>query len=246
MTVERLAPLVALALIDSTSFGTLLIPLWLMLVPGRPRPGRIVLFLGTVAAFYLLLGMALLLGASVLLDVLQGAGDSPPLRIAQLGAGLGLMALGARMEPWTTAGKERRAAQRAAKQARTGPSLFVRMRGYATDPSAPVGAVVVFALTAAVIEAASMIPYLAAIGLLTASELSLLGRSVVLFGYCLVMITPALLLLLARLFLHDHVAPVLKKLESLLSRHTNGAMAWVVFLVGLSLAGDSLSRLARP
>jgi hypothetical protein len=31
------------------------------------------------------------------------------------------------------------------------------MRRYATDPSAPVGAVIVFALTAAVIEAASMI-----------------------------------------------------------------------------------------
>jgi hypothetical protein len=245
MTIERLAPLVALALIDSTSFGTLLIPLWLMLVPGRPRPGRIALFLGTVAAFYLLLGMALLLGASMLLVMLQAAGDSQPLRIAQLVAGLGLMALGARMEPWTTAGKERRAAQRAAKQARTGPSLFVRMRGYATDPSAPVGAVVVFALTAAVIEAASMIPYLAAIGLLTTSELSLLGRSVVLVGYCLVMITPAFLLLVARLFLHDDVAPLLKKVESLLSRHTNVAMAWVVFLVGLSLAGDSLSRLVR-
>jgi hypothetical protein len=238
MTIELLAPLVALALIDSTSFGTLLIPLWLMLVPGRPRPGRIVLFLGTVAAFYLLLGMALLLGASMLLDLLQGAEDSQPLRIAQLGAGIGLMALGARMEPWTN--------RRAAKQARTGPSLFVRMRGYATDASAPVGAVVVFALTAAVIEAASMIPYLAAIGLLTASELSLLGRSVVLFGYCLLMITPALLLLVARLFLHDYVSPGLKRLEALLSRHTNGAMAWVVFLVGLYLAGDSLSRLARP
>jgi hypothetical protein len=245
MTIERLAPLIALALIDSTSFGTLLIPLWLMLVPGRPRPGRIVLFLGTVAAFYLLLGMALLLGASMLLELLEEAGDAQPLRIAQLVVGTGLMALGARMEPWTQAGKERRAARRGAKQARTGPSLFVRMRGYATDASAPVGAVVVFALTAAVIEAASMIPYLAAIGLLTASELSLLGRSVVLFGYCLVMITPALLLLVARLFLHDYVSPLLKKLESLLTRHTNGAMAWVVFLVGLYLAGDSLNRLVR-
>jgi hypothetical protein len=245
MTIELLAPLVALALIDSTSFGTLLIPLWLMLVPGRPRPGRIVLFLGTVAAFYLLLGMALLLGASMLLDLLQGAGDSQPLRIAQLVVGFGLMALGARMEPWTQAGKERRAARRAAKQTRTGPSLFVRMRGYATDASAPVGAVVVFALTAAVIEAASMIPYLAAIGLLTASELSLLGRSVVLFGYCLVMITPALLLLVARLVFHGSVSPVLRKLEALLSRHTNGAMAWVIFLVGLYLAGESLNRLVR-
>ena len=97
--------------------------MWLMLVPGRPRPWRIVLFLGIVAAFYLLLGMALLLGASMLLDMLQQAGDSQPLRIAQLVVGIGLMALGARMEPWTKAGKERRAARWAAKQARTGPSL---------------------------------------------------------------------------------------------------------------------------
>jgi hypothetical protein len=65
----------------------------------------------------------------------------------------------------------------------------------------------------------------------------------VLFGYCLVMIIPALLLLVSRLFLHDDVAPLLKKLESLLSRHTNGAMAWVVFLVGLYLAGDSWNSL---
>lgn len=189
--------------------------------------------------------MALLLGASMLLDMLQAAGDSQPLRIAQLVVGIGLMALGARMEPWTMVGKERRAARRAAKQARTGSSLFVRMRGYATDASAPIGAVVVFALTAAVIEAASMVPYLAAIGLLTASELSLLGRSVVLFGYCPVMITPALLLLVARLFLHDDVSPVLNRLEAFLSRHMNGATAWVVFLVGLYLAGDSLNRLVQ-
>ena len=133
MNIELLAPLVLLALIDSTSFGTLLIPLWLMLAPGRPRPGRILLFLGTVAAFYLLLGIALLLGASTLFDMLQEAGNSQPLRIAQLAAGVGLMALGVFMEPWTKAGKERRAARRADTLARSGPSLQMRMRMRATD-----------------------------------------------------------------------------------------------------------------
>ncbi len=88
-----------------------------------------------------------------------------------------------------------------------------------------------------------MIPYLAAIGLLTASELSLAGRSTVLIGYCLVMIAPALLLLAARLLLHDHVAPVLAKLEAWLSRNTNEAMAWVAFLAGLYMFGDSLGTL---
>jgi hypothetical protein len=243
VNIELLTPLVLLALIDSTSFGTLLIPLWLMLAPGRPRPGRILLFLGTVAAFYLLLGLALLLGASMLFDTLQETGSSKPLRIAQMVVGFGLMALGVLMEPWTQAGKERRLARRAEKLARSGPSLQMRMRANATDASAPVGAVFVLALTAAVIEAASMIPYLAAIGLLTKSELSLGGRGAVLIGYCLVMIAPALLLLAARLLVHDHVAPVLTRLEAFLSRNANEAMAWVVFLVGLYIVGDSLHAL---
>jgi hypothetical protein len=95
----------------------------------------------------------------------------------------------------------------------------------------------------AVIEAASMIPYLAAIGLLTASELSLLGRSVVLFGYCFVMIVPGLLLLSARVSLHDSVSPVLIKLEVLLSRNASEAIAWVIFLLGLLMVGDSLHAL---
>lgn len=243
MNIELIAPLVLLALIDSTSFGTLLIPLCLMLVPGRPHPGRILLFLGTVAAFYLLLGIALLLGASTLLDALQETGNSQPLRVAQLVIGVGLMALGVFMEPWTKAGKERRLARRAEKLARSGPSLQMRMRERATDASAPVGAVIGLALIAGIIEAASMIPYLAAIGFLTTSELSLAGRGAVLFGYCLVMIVPALLLLAARLLLHDHVAPALKKLEAFLSRNANEAMAWVIFLVGLYLVGDSLGAL---
>ena len=244
MNIELLAPLAFLALIDSTSFGTLLIPLWLMLAPGRPRPERIVLFLGTVAAFYLLLGIALLLGASMLLNTLREAGNSQPLRLAQLVVGMALMAFGVQMEPWTKAGKEHRLARRAEKLARTGPSLLMRMRGHATDASAPVGAVIVFALTAAGIEAASMIPYLAAIGLLTASEPSLVGRSLVLFGYCLLMIAPALLLLATRILLHGHVSPILTKLEASLSRNSNGVIAWVISLVGLSMIFDSLNALA--
>ena len=243
MNTELIAVLVLLALIDSTSFGTLLIPLCLMLAPGLPHPGRILLFLGTVAGFYLLLGIALLLGASTLLDTLQEVGNSQPLRVAQLVAGVGLMALGVLMEPWTKAGKERRLARRTEKLARSGPSLQMRMRMRAIDPSVSVGAVIALALAASAIEAASMIPYLAAIGLLTASELSLTSRGAALFGYCLVMIAPALLLLAARLLLHDHVAPALTKLEDFMSRNANEAMAWVIFLVGLYVAGNGLDAL---
>lgn len=245
MSSELLAPLVLLALIDSTSFGTLLIPLWLMLAPGRPRAGRILLFLSTVAAFYLMLGMVLLLGASMLVDSWQAIANSQPLQIAQLVVGLGLMALGIFMEPWTKAGKERRLARQAEKLAREGPSLQMRMRANASDPSAPVSAILALAITAVVIEAASMIPYLAAISLLTASKLTPVTRHVVLFGYCLLMIAPALLLLAARVLLHDYVAAMLKKLEAKLSRHANEAVAWVVFLLGAYFVGESWNVLGE-
>jgi hypothetical protein len=89
-----------------------------------------------------------------------------------------------------------------------------------------------------------MIPYLAAIGFLTASELSLIGQSVVLFGCCLLMIMPALLLLAVRLTPHDYVSPILIKLEVFLSRNANEVIAWSLSLVGLYMVADSLKALA--
>nr|BFF20805.1 hypothetical protein GCM10025730_43260 [Promicromonospora thailandica] len=62
--------LVVLALVDSTSFGTLLIPVWLLMAPGRVRVGRMLLYLGSIAGFYALVGLAILLGADALGDTL--------------------------------------------------------------------------------------------------------------------------------------------------------------------------------
>ena len=50
-----------------------------------------------------------------------------------------------------------------------------------------------------------MLPYLAAIGLITTSDLSLTGSVAVLLSYCLVMVAPALVLLAARVLLHERL-----------------------------------------
>lgn len=64
MTIALYAQLAFLALIDSTSIGTLLIPLWLLLRPDARRIlPRILLYLGVLAGFYLLVGVAILSGA---------------------------------------------------------------------------------------------------------------------------------------------------------------------------------------
>ena len=61
--------LALLALIDGLSVGTLLIPVFLLLHPGRVRVGRILLYLVTIAAFYLVVGLLFLWGLVNLVDV---------------------------------------------------------------------------------------------------------------------------------------------------------------------------------
>lgn len=239
MSLELVAPLAVLALIDSTSFGTLLIPLWLMLAPGRVRSGRIVLFLATVAGFYLLLGVGLAVGALTLLDQVGDVLDSTPARVVQVVVGVVLMVLGLTIEPWTKAGKAKRAAARAAREEREGPGRLTRWRARATGDDGSARAVMALAVTAAAVESASMVPYLAAIGLLSTASLTLLEVVLVLAGYCVVMAVPALLLLGARVALHERITPLLQRVEGWMTRNANEALAWVLFLLGLYLAGSA-------
>ncbi|MGY1694097.1 MULTISPECIES: GAP family protein [unclassified Geodermatophilus] len=230
-----LLPLAGLALVDSTSIGTLALPLWLMAAPGRVRVGRVLLFLGTVAGAYLLLGVALVLGAGELLDPLRTALDSTPGRAVLVGVGVVLVVLGLTVEPWTRAGKERRRAARAAR----GPGRLARWRERARGDGPP-GAVVVLAATAVGIEAVSMVPYLAAIALLVTAGTGAGTAVAVLAGYCLVMVLPALVLLGARVALHDRLTPALARMEAWLSRNAGEATAWVLVLLGVYLVSDAL------
>jgi hypothetical protein len=229
-----LLSLVALALVDSTSVGTLVLPLWLMLAPGRVRVGRILTFLGAVAGSYLLIGVLLLLGAAELAGPLGAALDSTGGRVLQLVAGAVLVVLGLTVEPWTKAGKERR---RAAREAR-GPGRLARWRDRARGDG-PAGAVVTLAVVAVGIESVSMVPYLAAVALLATSGLGTLPAVGVLAGYCLVMVLPALVLLALRVTLHERLTPLLTRVEAWLSRGSGETVAWVLFLLGLYLVGDA-------
>ena len=99
------------------------------------------------------------------------------------------------------------------------------------------------ALGAAGIEAASMLPYLAGIGVLTASDLGWPGIAFVLAGYCVVMLLPALLLLGARVAARRLVEPLLLRLDVVLSRGAGEMIAWVVGILGFLIARDAATRL---
>ncbi|MCL8250533.1 GAP family protein [Aeromicrobium fastidiosum] len=228
MTVALLGTLVVLALVDSTSFGTLLIPIWLMLAPGRLRPGRIMVFLATVAAFYLVLGLALVAGVARFSDQVADALDARPVQAAQLVVGLALLAAGL----WTGFRRQRAPSGRLAQ-----------WRERAVGDEGSTRGLVVLAVTAALVEAASMVPYLAAIGLVGTADLSWPATAATLAAYCVVMVLPASLLLSGRMAASRVVEPVLRRVDDWMGRNAQENTAWILGIIGFVVASNAAQGL---
>ncbi len=260
--------LVVLALLDSTSFGTLAVPVWFLLAPGRPRAGRILVYLGTIAGFYLAVGVAVLLGAGALLERYQDAFTTRGFTWVQLVLGVALFALSFRFDGKRAA--RRRAAQEAAGiTPRPGRLQRWRERALGLDaaaaggapapgPGAPPGPgghtvlvrarpsvlpLVGLALGAGVVEVASMLPYLGAIGILSASGLPTATNVAVLAAYCLVMVLPALLLLAGRLTASRLVDPLLRRIDAWFAKNGEETTGWILGIIGAVLALRAASTL---
>lgn len=231
MTFALAGALVVLALIDSTSFGTLLIPIWLLLAPGRIRVGRVLVFLGTVAGVYLLLGVALVAGASALLGDLDALAEDPVVTRVQLVVGVGLL-----VGSFFIGGKKKDGEDRP-----RGRLLGWRERAMGTGSG--IGGLMTLALAAVALEVVTMLPYLAATGLIASTDLGMPARVVVLAGYCLVMILPALVLMAGRLVARRAVEPVLERLSRWMERHGGETTGWIVGIVGFLVARDAVGRM---
>lgn len=233
MTFALAGALVVLALIDSTSFGTLLIPIWFLLAPGRVRVGRILVFLSTVAAFYLTVGALLLLGLDSLLASLNGWLEHPMVIRGQLVLGVALLVGSFFM------GKSRKDAEGNPR-----PGRLTRLRERSLgQQGGGLGSLVALALGATLLEVATMLPYLGAIGLLGTSDLSVVERLVVLAVYCLVMVLPALVLLLLRVVARRQVEPLLQRIARWMEKSGGEATAWIVGIVGFLIARDAVGRM---
>jgi hypothetical protein len=219
--------LAVLALIDSTSFGTLLIPIWLMLVPDRLRRSRIILYLATVAGFYFVVGLVLLTVATAALPQLETLSTTVPFLLAQLIVGAALLITSFFI------GKRKRSGEH-------GPGRLARWRERAvTDASGERSGMLPLmglAVTAAGVEVASMLPYLVAIGLLSTSEFDAVTRVLVLIGYCIVMVSPALVLLGIRSIASRAIDSGLARISGWMERNAAETTAWIVGIIGFLLA----------
>lgn len=251
MSTATLASLAVLALIDATSFGTLLLPLWLLLAPGRPRPTRVLVFLGTVAAFYLALGIALVSGASLVADDLTGFLLTPTGVRLQFAVGAVMLAASllwpSKRKPDEASAQhqdtQHQDTQHQGSKPRP-PSRLLRWRDKAMTADGAGGAagLVGLALAAATIEAASMLPYLAAIGMIGQADLTAPTRVLLLVAYCLVMILPALALLALRLGLGRRLETPLRRLAGWMERQSGETVWWIIGIVGFLIARDAVGN----
>lgn len=319
MTLEILAQLAILALIDSTSIGTLVIPVWLLLRRGARRSaGKVAVYLGAVGVFYFLVGLVLLSGATGLTGVL-GSGsigsvlELPAVQAVMVAAGAGMLIWsfkdsigiskpGARNSsaggsgaagpgaaapgpaaaepglqiPAQTPGRipGREPAQSSPQGDRSGYAAGYATTGSTSGSGSPAGArgakvaaaerseaterrwqhriaraldtrggLLGLALLAGLLELPTMLPYLAAVGLLTGSGTEWQASAGILGLYCLVMLLPAGLLVAGRLLMGRLLDSPLERLGAWLSRVSGEAVLWVVGIVGFLLLRAGLAGL---
>ncbi|RJQ68760.1 hypothetical protein D5S17_31830 [Pseudonocardiaceae bacterium YIM PH 21723] len=210
-----LAALPVLALIDSTSFGTLGIPVYLMVSKQQHLIRRLLTYLATITAFYYLVGVALMFGARTLWADYGHLLNTRTAYWVQLGLGVALFAFS-----FTIGNKK--------KDSGWQPRIDTT------------GATVVLGITAGLVEVASMVPFLAAIAIITETGLSVGLNLLVLAGYSLIMVLPPLLLLGLRMVLADWLDPRLERLRDWIAGHAASTMGWAMGIIGFLLARDAI------
>lgn len=232
--------LALLALIDSTSFGTLLIPVWLLIASGRVRVGRFLIYILTVAGFYFGVGLIIMLGADTFLYKYDVWLDSYWFLLGQLILGVAFMVISQLMDT-------KKARARAAERTARGEGRILKWRNQVMSESATglnaVSLLIGLALTAALIELGTMLPYLTAIGLIASEGPSWPISGILLLGYCLVMVLPAFALLLARLAAYHALDKPLAKIDKWLMKYTQSTTAWIIGIAGFLLTVNAIQNL---
>ncbi|RXZ78694.1 hypothetical protein EBB07_25935 [Paenibacillaceae bacterium] len=235
-----ISSLVVLALIDSTSFGTLLIPIWFLMTSGRVRVDRFFIYLFTVVGFYFVAGLVIMFGADAFLNRNASLLDSNLFLFGQFTLGIVLMVISQLIDT-------KKARARAAERAARGEGRILKWRnrvmGDSVSRQGSITMLIGLALTAVVLELGTMLPYLAAIGLIASEGPSWPMSGILLFGYCIVMVVPALALLAGRFVAYRALKQPLARLDNWLVKNAQSTTAWIIGIVGFLLTVNAVNDL---
>ncbi|MDV6303817.1 MULTISPECIES: GAP family protein [Rhodococcus] len=209
-----LIQLIGLALVDSIGVGTLAVPLWMMLRPSF-RVRVVLLHLGVLGLVYFGVGVALWAATDGL------SGSIPGDAWTRLAVGLVVLVMGLVCE-----------------RRRRDPSSAWWAR-----PPRSVRGVLLLAVAVGAVEVATMLPYFAAIDAVVESGLGWGFSVLLLAGYVLVTLSPALVLLIARVFAQEYVSSLTPTLLRRVDHWSGDVSATVLLVVGALLAADAAIEL---
>ncbi|NDL55763.1 GAP family protein [Phytoactinopolyspora mesophila] len=230
MDITTIATLAVIALIDSTSIGTLVVPLWLML-DSRRSASNVILYLAALSGFYFAVGAVLMLGARYAIDaagerIFNFLTTTTEGGYVVLAIGISLIVVSFAIEP------KRRERIRAARG--EGDTRPWTERISARPPRAR--STIALALGAGALEVATMVPYLAAIGIIASADVSGVVRVSVLAGYVVVMAVPAAVLLTVRRAAGTRVNAKLERMRAWLMKHSAGTISLLLLILGINVA----------
>lgn len=206
--------LIGLALVDSIGVGTLAVPLWMMLRPSF-RVRVVLLHLSVLGLVYFGVGVALWVATDGLSVAIPGDAWTR-LAVGPVVLVMGLVCDRRRRDPSSA---------------------------WWTRPPRSVRGVVVLAVAVAAVEVATMLPYFAAIDAVVESGLGWGFSVLLLAGYALVTLSPALVLLIVRVFAQEYVSSLTPTLLRRVDRWSGDVSATVLLVVGALLAADAAIEL---
>lgn len=210
-------PVFGLAAVDSINPSALAVVLWWLV---RPRAtSRLLAYVAGIVVAYLSLGIAMMLGAGVVVRRFGDALDHPVVLSLQLAIGLLLLGYGVFAPKAKPSADEQR-------QPRVGGLFGMLLLG----------------MTTTVIELTTALPYFGAIALMTSAQLPAVQWLPLLLVYNLIFIAPPLALVALNAAFGRHLQDRFAHWRLRLQAGAHQAGLWVIAIAGVALAGDAASR----
>lgn len=218
MSTELLLLIGGLALLDTLSPFTLGVTVYLLLTDKERLTKRLLVYLLTIAGFYFVVGVSLMLGLDFLLEIISGVFQNRIVSWTFFIIGVILLIA----------------------------SFYVptkKSSDLPTPKSKSILSMVALGFTTSLIEVGTAFPYFVAIGIMTTSNLSWVEWSSILAGYNFIMVLPSLVLFLFYLLFGRWMQTSLEKLRVKLANNRGSALSWIMCIVGLILISNSLDYL---
>jgi len=208
MSLGLLISIGVLALLDTLSPATIGVTTYMLLTERERLVSRLFVYLFTVALFYFIVGIILMLGLDIVFEKFSGFTGNTLFSNLMTFIGLGLL-IGSFFIPKKSNFNSRKPKSK---------SMF---------------SMVLLGLTTGLVEVGTALPYFAAISMMTAAKLTSPEWMPILAGYNFIMILPPLILIgLYTLFKKSMQKP-LDKIRLTLEKRSGSTLSWIMFIAGI-------------